>query len=228
MKMKKGMIMLMIAGTMFTGCENTMEQGLSGQRSNKGTGTATGAAGGAALGALIGQLAGGDSKSTLIGAAIGAGVGGAAGYGWGASRDKQEAELRNSLANTGVTVMKEGNFIKMILPGSASFESGSANISSTFYGPLNSIASVLKKYPESKIAINGYTDNTGNYNTNMSLSHNRAMNVAMYFASQGVNGNRIAYQGYGATNFVADNTTPQGKALNRRVEVYIMPGDQKR
>lgn len=225
--MIKKISVLLIAGILVTGCANNMEQGMTGTRSNKGTGTATGAAGGAALGALAGQMLGKDSKSTLIGAGIGALVGGGAGYAWGASRDKQEQELRSRLGNSGISIMRQGEFLKMILPGSASFDSGSSNILPSFYAPLNTIADVLRKYPDSKITVNGYTDATGNYNSNMMLSQSRATNVAMYIASQGVNGGRISYNGYGPSNFIADNSTPQGKALNRRVEIFIMPNDQR-
>lgn len=227
MKLNRGLIGLLLTGILLTGCTNTMEQGLSGSRSNMGTGAGTGALGGAAAGALAGQLIGGDTRATLIGAAIGAGVGTVTGLSWGASRDRQEAELRNALAGTGVTVGRSGEFILMTLPGSATFDSGSANISPTFFGPLNSITNVLVKYPESRVVVNGHTDSTGSLSTNMTLSQQRAMNVATYFTSRGVAGNRVAFQGLGPNQPIADNGTPQGRALNRRVEIFIMPNDRR-
>ena len=175
--------------------------------------------GGAAAGALIGQLIGKDTKGTLIGAGIGA----LAGLGWGAYRDNQEKELRERLKNTEVEVSREGDNLNLYLPGGVTFATNSANIASNFYGPLNSIASVLVQYPETRIVVNGYTDNTGAASYNLDLSQRRANSVRDYFISQGVESYRVTSVGHGINNPRATNSTAAGRAENRRVEIQILP-----
>lgn len=179
----------------------------------------SGLLGGAALGALAGQAIGKDSKSTLIGA----GVGALAGLGWGAYKDKQQAELQANLQNTQVGVTQEGDAIKLTLPGGVSFASNSSTISQSFYGPLNSIASTLMQYPESRVVVAGFTDSTGSPEYNAELSQKRAQSVARYLTKSGVASGRLSSTGYGASNFIADNSTEQGRAMNRRVEIKILP-----
>lgn len=181
-----------------------------------------GTLGGAALGALAGQLIGKDSKSTAIGAA----VGGLAGLGWGAYKDKQAQELSRNLQNTDVGVTQEGDAIKLTLPGGVSFPTGSSQISSGFYGPLNSIANTLKQYPESRVVVSGFTDNVGSPDMNAELSQQRALSVSRYLTKQGVASGRLMATGYGASNFIADNSSSEGRAMNRRVEIKILPPNQ--
>lgn len=179
----------------------------------------TGALGGAAVGALAGQMIGKDSKSTLIGA----GVGALAGLGWGAYKEKQQAQLQANLQNTEVGVTQEGDAIKLTLPGGVSFPSGSSTISQSFYEPLDSIASTLTQYPESRVVVSGFTDNVGSADANLELSQKRAESVSKYLVKKGVNSARLSSKGYGASNFIADNSTEQGRAMNRRVEIKILP-----
>ncbi len=181
-----------------------------------------GTLGGAAIGALAGQLIGKDSKSTAIGAA----VGGLAGLGWGAYKDKQAQELSRNLQNTDVGVTQEGDAIKLTLPGGVSFPTGSSQISSGFYGPLNSIANTLKQYPESRVVVSGFTDNVGSPDMNAELSQQRALSVSRYLTKQGVASGRLMATGYGASNFIADNSSSEGRAMNRRVEIKILPPNQ--
>ncbi|MGL4969688.1 MAG: glycine zipper domain-containing protein, partial [Fusobacteriaceae bacterium] len=129
-----------------------------------------GGLGGAALGAIVGQAIGKDTKGTLIGAGIGA----LAGMGWGAYRQKQEEELRTRLSNSGIQISRDGDALSLYLPGGVTFPTNKYSINNGFYGPLNEIAYVLSKYPESIIQIAGFTDNTGDYNYNIDLSRKRA------------------------------------------------------
>lgn len=187
---------------------------------NKTVGNKTaGALGGAATGALIGQLAGKDTKATLIGA----GIGTLAGLGWGAYRDKQEAELRNKLKNTGIEIVKTQQSLNLILPAGATFSVNSSSVASGFYNPLNSIASVFSKYPETKIEIYGYTDSTGKADYNLQLSQKRANSVKDYLIAQGIGVNRLYAVGEGSSNPVASNSTAEGRAQNRRVEIKVLP-----
>lgn len=207
---------VLLAGLVLVGCTNSpfVNQETGGvNRKTQGT------LGGAAAGALAGQLIGGNTRGTLIGAGIGA----LAGLGWGAYRDKQEDELRARLRNSNVNVTREGDYINLTLPGGVSFQTNSATISSSFYEPLNSIAAVLTQYPESRIQVSGFTDNVGAAEYNQTLSQQRASSVANYLVRRGVASGRMSSTGYGASNFIASNSTADGRAQNRRVEVRILP-----
>lgn len=177
------------------------------------------------LGALAGAVAGAAidhnnrGKGALIGAAV-AGLG-AAGYGYYA--DKQEAALRASMANTGVEVQREGDNIKLIMPGNITFATDSANIAPSFYQPLNNLANSLKTYSQNQIQIVGYTDSTGSRQHNMDLSQRRAQSVATYLTSQGIPSSSILVRGAGPDNPIASNADVNGRAQNRRVEVTLAP-----
>ena len=215
MKNTKKIIASLLLGMTVVGCTSSPFLDETGSVNKKTKGTA----GGAAAGALIGQLIGKDTKGTLIGAGIGA----LAGLGWGAYRDNQEKELRERLKNTEVEVSREGDNLNLYLPGGVTFATNSANIASNFYGPLNSIASVLVQYPETRIVVNGYTDNTGAASYNLDLSQRRANSVRDYFISQGVESYRVTSVGHGINNPRATNSTAAGRAENRRVEIQILP-----
>ena len=101
---------------------------------------------------------------------------GAAGYGYYA--DQQEKKLRESMANTGVEVQRQGDQIKLIMPGNITFATNSDAISSSFYQPLNNLANSLKQFNQNTIQIVGYTDSTGSRQLNMDLSQRRAQSVA--------------------------------------------------
>ncbi len=176
-----------------------------------------GALAGAAAGALI------DSDNRGKGALIGAAVGGAAGAGYGYYADKQEAQLRQQMAGTGVEVQRQGNDITLIMPGNITFATGSAEIASNFYAPLNNLASSFTQYDQNSIEIVGHTDSTGSYQTNMALSQRRAQSVANYLIAQGVNGTRVTTRGAGPDSPVASNATESGRSQNRRVEINLRP-----
>lgn len=214
MNNKKIISGLLLALTL-TGCTSSPFLDETGSVNKKTSGTA----GGAAAGALIGQLIGKDTKGTLIGAGIGA----LAGLGWGAYRDRQEQELRERLKNTEVQVSQQGENLNLSLPGGVTFATDSAKIVPSFYEPLNSIATVLVNYPETRVIVNGYTDNTGSADYNLTLSEKRAASVRNYLIQQGVSTRRISSVGYGEEYPRATNSTASGRAENRRVEIEILP-----
>ena len=189
--------------------------GCTGFEAGNGGYTTAGGAGGAAVGALAGQIIGKDTKGTLIGAAVGSLLG----MGWGAYKDNQARELRAALKGTQAEVRNDGNALVVNLPGGVTF----ANISSGFYSALNGVAQTLVRYPETRIQVNGYTDSTGGDAHNQELSQRRANSVAQYLISQGVSSNRIVANGFGSSNPIASNATPEGRQANRRVEVRILP-----
>ena len=178
---------------------------------------AIGAIAGAAAGALINH----DNRGK--GALIGAAAAGAAGAGYGYYADKQEAELRRSMQGSGVEVQRQGDNIKLIMPGNITFATDSADIASNFYLPLNNLASSFKQYNQNIIEIVGYSDSTGSYDYNMQLSQRRAQSVANYLQAQGVNAARLTTRGAGPNQPVASNATVEGRSANRRVEVNLTP-----
>ena len=179
--------------------------------------TAWGSLIGAGAGALIG------STQSSEGALIGALAGGAAGAGVGYYLDAQAAELRAELVSTGVQVVEEQDSIRLIMPGNITFKTDSADINSSFYPVLNSVAKVLNKYSESTVLVSGHTDNTGTAEYNLNLSRDRAGSVAAYLQGQGVKSSRFEVMGMGYSNPIASNSTATGRAQNRRVEIKIIP-----
>ncbi|WP_397449760.1 OmpA family protein [Pseudomonas sp. NA-150] len=177
------------------------------------------------LGALAGAVAGAaiDHNNRGKGALIGAAVVGAGAAGYGYYADKQEAALRKSMANTGVEVQRQGDQIKLIMPGNITFATDSSGIAPSFYSPLNSLAGSLKQFNQNIIEIVGYTDSTGARQHNMDLSQQRAQSVATYLTSQGVDPSHLAVQGLGPDSPIASNADVNGRAQNRRVEVNLKP-----
>lgn len=101
------------------------------------------------------------------------------------------------------------------------FESGNSNINKTSKSILNSIVDVLKKNPNYKLDIKGYTDTDGDENMNLRLSDSRAKIVKKYLTKRGISDKRLFTKGYGEQNPIADNNTEEGKAKNRRVELIL-------
>lgn len=183
--------------------------------------TTKGAGIGALAGAAVGALAGG-GKGALIGAGAGALAGGAAGN----YMDRQEAKLRAQLRGTGVSVTRNGDNISLVMPGSITFASGSADLNPGFFGVLDSVALVLKEYNKTMIDVAGHTDSTGSAQKNQTLSEQRASTVAQYLRTKGVADQRLAVTGYGSTRPVAANDSPDGRQKNRRVEITLTPMQQ--
>ena len=176
-----------------------------------------GALAGAAAGALISH----DNRGK--GALIGAAIGGASAAGYGYYADKQEAELRQSMQGTGVEVQRQGDQIKLIMPGNITFATDSSEIVSNFYAPLNNLASSFKQFNQNTIEIVGFTDSTGSRQYNMDLSQRRAQSVATYLTAQGVDGTRLSTRGAGPDQPIASNATADGRAQNHHVEVNLRP-----
>ncbi|MCP1625565.1 OmpA family protein [Pseudomonas nitroreducens] len=176
-----------------------------------------------ALGALAGAVAGAaiNHDNRGKGAMIGAAAIGAAAAGYGYYADKQEAKLRQQMQGTGVQVERQGDDIKLIMPGNITFATDSANIAPSFYTPLNNLANSFKEFNQNSVEIVGYTDSTGSRQHNMDLSQRRAQSVAAYLTSQGVDASRVSTRGMGPDQPIASNADVNGRAQNRRVEVNL-------
>lgn len=148
-------------------------------------------------------------------AAIGAGV--------GAYMDAQQAELGQVLAGSGVQVQRNGDNLELIMPGNITFNTNEYAIRAQFTEVLNSVAQVLHKFKDTRVQVAGHTDSTGSAEYNYGLSSRRATSVTNYLAGSGVDQNRLLTQGMGADQPVASNSNESGRAMNRRVELHIVP-----
>ncbi|SNS18760.1 Outer membrane protein OmpA [Sphingomonas laterariae] len=182
---------------------------------------AIGALGGAALGTGLGALVGGHNNRTEM--IVGAGIGAIAGTAVGGYMDKQERELRQKTAGTGVEVSRQGDEILLNIPSGITFATNSYTIEPQFRSTLDSVAQTLASYNQTYVDVYGHTDSTGNDTINIPLSQNRAKSVADYLTTRGVTSARIGTQGFGASQPIASNSTVEGRAQNRRVEIKIVP-----
>ncbi|MEM6627310.1 MAG: OmpA family protein [Pseudomonadota bacterium] len=182
--------------------------------------TARGAAIGAIAGAGVGVLAGGnDGRNAAIGAAIGAIAGGAAGV----YMDRQEAEMRRQTAGTGIQVARNGDQLELLMPSDVTFAVNQSSVQPEFQSALDNVASTLVEYPSTSIDVIGHADSTGSADYNQTLSEQRAQSVSSYLTSRGVQDLRLASYGMGESQPVASNTTPEGRAQNRRVQIVLTP-----
>ncbi|PZQ58541.1 MAG: hypothetical protein DI544_13935 [Sphingomonas taxi] len=186
--------------------------------------TAIGGIGGALGGYLLGDLVGGRRDRTEK--IIGAGIGGIAGAGIGAYMDKQERELRERTRGTDVQVTRQGDDLLLNIPSGINFAYNSAAVQPQFRATLDKVASVLAEYNQTYVDVYGHTDSTGSDSYNQDLSERRAVSVADYLSSHGVQAARIATRGFGETQPIESNETEQGRAANRRVEIKVVPVSQ--
>jgi len=190
----------------------------------KGVSDATiGAVAGAAAGAVLGNQVKGNKNTRQNARLAGAALGAAAGAGIGNYMDKQEATLREKLKSSGVSVTRKGDQIVLNMPGNVTFETGKAAINPGFNNVLVSVADVIKEYKNTNVEISGHTDNRGNQQANQILSEQRAQAVAAFMRKSGVADKRLKAVGYGPNQPVADNTSEEGRAANRRVEIFLTP-----
>jgi outer membrane protein OmpA-like peptidoglycan-associated protein len=182
-----------------------------------------GAVAGAVTGAVIGLISGDDAVERRQRALIGAGVGALAGGSVGYYMDQQEMKLRKQLEGTGVSVTRDGDNITLNMPGNVTFASNSSDLNPGFFGVLDSVVLVLKEFDKTLIEIAGHTDSTGSDQYNQALSERRAATVGAYLVTRGVLEMRLIELGMGESRPVADNSTPEGRALNRRVELTLVP-----
>ena len=178
---------------------------------------------GAGIGAVAGLLSGGNATERRQRALVGVGVGGLAGGAIGAYQDRQEAELRRQTAGTGIEVSRDGDVIKLNLPDGVTFDFGKANLKPQFYPALDNVASTLAQYNQTIVEVSGHTDSVGSDAANQTLSVQRANSVGNYLIGKGLVRERFEIVGFGETQPVASNDTDSGRALNRRVEIRVLP-----
>lgn len=190
-------------------------------RTNKRT--AIGAGAGVAVGGALGGILGNKAGNTAGGVIIGAAIGGVAGGAIGKYMDKQAAELDKQVENAKVERVGEG--IKITFNSGILFAFNSDELSAESKQNIQKMADVLKKYEDTNILIDGYTDNVGSDDYNQKLSERRAKAVSKYLKSMNVPSNRLGTRGFGEAQPVATNDTDPGRQQNRRVEVAVFANE---
>ncbi len=183
--------------------------------------TGTGAAIGAVAGGVIGAATGG-GKRAATGAAIGAAVGAGGGYLWSKHMEKQKMEMEQATQGTGVTVSQTAdNRLKLDIPSDVSFDTNRYDVKPNLRPILDRFATTLNENPVTTVTIIGHTDSTGTDAINNPLSINRAASTRDYLVARGVATSRIAIDGRGSREPIANNNTAEGRAKNRRVEIFV-------
>lgn len=204
---------LVAASALVAGCATE-------QQNRTAMGTGAGAAVGAGLGALIGD----SSRAAAIGAGIGAVAGGIAGYNW----NKIKGDVQGAGAsNMGIDVAEQPDgSLKVNVPSTVSFDTDSYTLKPALRPVLDTVARSLAENPQLRAHVVGHTDSTGQAAYNQTLSENRARAVTNYLSRQGVAQSRLTSEGRGPNDPIADNATTQGRAENRRVEIYLYAPQQ--
>jgi len=191
--------------------------------SNLGKGSLIGSGAGAVLGAGIGYLIGGDGQAAAIGAAVGTAVGGGTGAIIGNQMDKKAkelAELENAQVET-VTDVNGLKAIKVTLDNGILFDFNKSTLKKEAKEELEQFAKEMADMPNTNINVYGHTDNVGTAEANKKVSDQRARAVASYLMKHGIEKDHILAEGLSYDFPVADNSTAEGRAQNRRVEIYI-------
>jgi outer membrane protein OmpA-like peptidoglycan-associated protein len=190
---------------------------------NTQKGAVIGASSGAVIGGVIGNNVG--KGNTVLGAIIGGVVGGAAGGYIGNRMDRQAERIQEEIPGAEVTRVGEGINVTFNEGAGVYFDTNKSNIKGTSVETLNKLAAIFKEYPKSVILVEGHTDSAGPEDYNMTLSKQRAESVTNYLISQGIDASRFTTKWYGELQPKADNSTAEGKAKNRRVELGIIASD---
>jgi outer membrane protein OmpA-like peptidoglycan-associated protein len=186
-------------------------------------GTATGAGIGAGLGAIIGGTMGeGGGKRAAGGAVLGGAAGAVIGNIWSNRMENQKRAMEQATQGTGVQVSQTAdNRLKLEIPSDISFDTNRADIKSNFRPILDRFSNTLVEQPATTVTILGHTDNTGSNAVNDPLSIDRAANTRNYLSARGVAQARLSVAGRGEHDPIASNDNNDGRARNRRVEIYV-------
>lgn len=210
---------ILFTALLFISCEATKNA------NNKQKGGVIGAGSGAVIGGVIGNNVG--DGNTALGAIIGGVVGGAAGSYIGNRMDKQAQEIENEIPGAEVTRVGEGINVTFDENSGINFQTNKYNITQNSRETLNRLAGILQEYPQTLILVEGHTDSSGNDDYNYTLSQNRAQAVTNYLTTNGnISSQRITTKWYGETQPKFDNSTAEGRAKNRRVEIAIVASEE--
>lgn len=211
--MKKILAIILVGLVVLTGCANM---------SQTAKGSLIGSGGGAALGAAVGAIIG-SGQGAVIGAAIGTAVGAGAGAIIGHKMDKKAEELAQ-IEGAAVETVTDTNgleAIKVTFESGILFPTNGTTLSNASMESLSKFATEMNDLPDTDIQIYGHTDNTGTAAVNERISTQRAQAVETYLVTKGIAKSRMESLGMSYNMPVADNATAEGRAQNRRVEIYI-------
>lgn len=182
-------------------------------------GVLIGAGAGGAVGAVVGKAAG----NTALGAIIGAAAGGVAGGLIGRKMDKQAEEIAKI---PGAEVKRVGEGINVTFESGVLFGVDRDDLGTDARKKLTDLASILNKYPDTYLLIEGHTDNTGTDEHNDDLSRRRATSVATYLKGEDIKSQRIITKYYGESQPKYSNDTEEDRSKNRRVEFAIYANEK--
>jgi len=212
------MTLVLMASTLIVGCEATKNA------NNQQKGTVIGAGSGAVIGGIIGNNVG-NKKNTALGAIIGAVVGGVAGNYIGSRMDRQAEKIESEIPGAQVERVGEGINVTFDESSGIYFDTNKSNINGKSAETLKKLAAIFKEYSDTNVLVEGHTDDTGSDAYNMTLSKQRAESVTSYLAGQGISPGRFTTNWYGEEQPKYDNTTVEGRAKNRRVELAIVASE---
>lgn len=219
--MKKGLnriAAIFMAASLLVGCEATKNA------NSKQKGAVIGATSGAVLGGVIGNNTKGGN--TALGAIIGGVVGGAAGGYIGSRMDKQAKQIEQEIPGAEVERVGEGINVTFDESSGIYFDSEKYSVNAKSEESLNKLIAILKEYPDTNVLVEGHTDDTGSESYNLTLSKNRAQAVTTYLVNNGLSRGRFDTKWYGESQPKYDNTTENGRAKNRRVELAIVANEK--
>ena len=192
---------------------------------NKQKGGVIGATGGAILGAIIGNNIGKGGNGEL-GAVIGGVIGGGAGVLIGDKMDKQAEKIENEIPGAVVERIDNGIVVTFDENSGVYFDTSKYNVNTASQETLGKLIAVFKEYPDTNILVVGHTDSSGAEDYNLTLSKNRANAVTNYITGKGLSTGRLTTKWFGETQPKYDNSTAEGRAKNRRVNIAIVPNEK--
>jgi len=221
---KRTMAVVALSATMLTGftsCEATKNA------NNKQKGAVIGATGGAILGAIIGNNVGKGGNGEL-GAVIGGVVGGGAGVLIGNKMDKQAQQIEQEIPGATVERVDDGIIVTFDENSGVYFDTAQYAVNGDSQILLNKLSNVMKEYSQTNVIVAGHTDSVGPDASNMTLSKNRANAVTNYMIGTGLGADRFTTVWYGESQPAASNDTAEGRKQNRRVQLAIVPNEQRK
>lgn len=252
---RTAVISAICAGSLMMGGCASMKSTWDGM-SQTGQGATAGGAAGAAVGAGVGALIGGGKGTwigALVGSALGAGTGALVGNSMDRQKKELEQQLaslqdqtdqnsqdiaanrdaieanRQAIESIKIESVKDSNnldAIKVVMGDAVLFKTGKYDLSAAAQAALSRVAYNLGQFPDTDVTVVGFTDNTGSQQVNDRLSLQRAESVVSYLKQHGVKTSRLKAVGEGWNNPVASNATAEGRAQNRRVEIFITASRQ--
>ena len=213
------LLFTVVLTTSFSSCKSVQNA------NNKQKGAVIGAASGAVIGAIIGNNVGKGGNGEL-GAVIGGVVGGATGVLIGAKMDKQAQKIEEEIPGVKVERVDDAIVLTFDEGSGVYFATNKYNINMASEATLNKLIGVFKEYPNTNILVVGHTDSAGANDYNMTLSKNRAYAVSNYLTNKGLSSSRFTTNWFGEEQPMHDNSTAEGRAKNRRVNIAIIPNEQ--